>query len=256
MNVIEIHDDILASLDQNVIGRLPVEMLDAGFNASHQAFIDQQLGVDGSKGQVLVVPELFQMAMNKLSYYIKNITKSNTVLEFSLNTLAATDIVRLLFDLDIQTPDGWKTPTIIQAKEKQLIVDNSHTHPTRVPFFISYMYLSGRTVTLLVDSTVTVSNVRFTFLRNPEKMTHGILYKAGDLTQDNVSVLINSPMVTYNGTTYRRGQTLTIVDHTLFTAGEVLVGGTTSVDIDPQYISQICMNAAVLVEKMRIAGIE
>lgn len=255
MNLIEIHDKILSHLDQNVIGRIPLEMLDASFNAAHQAFLRKGFDIKESNGLVLVSPQAFQQVLEQQKFYSETQEIDPSGFSVDIKGGITPKVSRVLYNIEIKIGTAYKNPTPIPAKDRQSVLDNSHLVPTSIPFFVSYMYQVGDIFYFLVDeSAVAIAKVRVSYLRVPDNMTHGINYLPGDLQTNNVSAIVNSQVAVYNGTTYRRGDIFTVVDYTLFTSGELLVGFTPVVDIDPQYIDEVCLEAAFHIEKVRIAG--
>ena len=255
MNVIDIHNKILSHLDQNEMGRVNIDILDSAFNYAHNSYINHFIIPFSQEGIAIVRSgQLFERMMNVLSYYGDSVTADVNTTSVSFSNFFSAKKSKLITHVGITTNLGDKVPTPIPYKEKQSVVENVHTKPTASPFFLSYVYVDGQNFNFLVDASVTISKVTCGFIRTPQDMTHGILYYSDDYTIDGDTVMVNSPTAIYDGVTYRRGEEVLIVDHTLLTSGEVLHGYTSSVDVDESVVDEICGRASEIAIKMRLAS--
>lgn len=242
MNVVELHDKVLGLLDQSRSGRVHPDMLDAAINAVHVNLLNQKIGSEGLAGNALYYPEESGRLKDALKFYYEEAvitTQSITVnLVTTLAGLSLPSLFLLLnFDVNIgsiQVPN-WITPSPINRKDAYETSQNTFLKPQSRSWVTSYLTYSKGIVNLLIPPGAAISQVRAGYLRFPGVASHGIMINHSDFQADNETTIVSSPKALYSGTIYFRGQVLSIVDHTLFTEGEVYFGYL-PVDIDDQLI--------------------
>ena len=245
MNTVQLHDRALGLLDQSRSGRMHPVMLDAAFNTVHINLLNQKTGMDGSERSLFFHPEESVRMKDALKYYYveEELVSQNTAVNITvlLTANSLSPLMLLLgFDINLGSVEvpNWVTPTPVNKKDSYELSQNTFTKPQNRAWITSYAVYAKGIMKLLIPPGTSISQVRIGYLRFPVPVSHGIMIRHSDYQTDNTQAIVSSPKALYNGIIKFRGEQVSIVNHLLFTEGEVYTS-IADADIDPQLIDVI-----------------
>ena len=256
MNIIQLHDKVLAFLDQTRSGRIDPHMLDASINTVIDASVKQRIGSENVVGPNGFYPMESGRIKDSLGYYYKieelDVTSSNINVISAL--LAAQKSPLMLLDsvevnIGTKSSPTWITPTPINKKDQQENSGNTFLAPNVSTWKNTYYSYNGRYLDLLLPSTISKSQIRLGYYAKPAMVNHGTLVSATDFLGTSVSVIFYSRS-TYASAIKLRGEEASITKASF--ANGSIVRNFGIVDIDPEILEQVCMGAAKIISGMKI----
>jgi hypothetical protein len=259
MNIIQLHDKVLAFLDQTRSGRIDPHMVDSAINTVIDASVKQRIGSENVVGETGFYPSESTRLRNSLGYYYKTETMNSVTPRVNLIRLLAQSQKEPLMLLDnielnigtIGSP-SWITPVPVSKKDRPDFSNNTFLAPSLATWKNTYFSYDGHYLDFLLPASVVTSQIRLGYYSKPKLVSHGTLVNTVDFVGTEVNVIFYSSTALYNGIKRFRGEE-EIVDSILLSVGSI-VKDFAEVDIDPEILEQVCMGAAKLIVGMR-AGI-